>query len=128
MQYLFNNEPVQLEKWRWTAVFSDGSELRQYDEETGLFHQFKEIDQTRLATFHMSDGITKLTLIFNPETMKLIHYYKRYVLDVGGNNTKITLYIFGYESTTKKGVKVLNVITPEGEVITTDTVENLLVG
>jgi hypothetical protein len=122
MRYTFNGEPVQLEQWRWTAVFQDGTILEQFDESTGLFHQFKEIDQSKLATFHMSDGINKYTLLFNPDAMKLIHYYKKYHLDVGGTDTKLTLYVFGYEV---KGHKVLNVITPTGEVITTDSVENL---
>ena len=44
---------VPLEKWVWIAIYKDGICLKQFDENTGIFHQFKEIDQSKLNVFIM---------------------------------------------------------------------------
>lgn len=115
------------EQYGWKAIYSDGSSLSQYDDETQEFHQFSEIDQSKLHIFQMvnDDDIPHASLIFNPEVMKLIHFYKRYNMNFMSSDVqKFTLYVFGYE--TANG-KVLNVIVPSGEVVTTDDIANLQV-
>lgn len=111
---------TEKEKWCWEAYYTDGTILKQFDD-NGYFHQFNEIDQTKLHIFKMvGDGPTK-TIIFKPE-MKLIHYYKRYVLNFGlENELHFTCYCFGYEIKVKgKVVKNILVITPTGETVLTD--------
>ena len=111
-------ETVQCEAWRWEAHYDDGTVLKQFDDETGQFHQFKEIDQSRLKLFRMvHDNMLPYVLIFRSESMKLIHFYKRAVLDyMGSNPTRITMYCFGYE---QNGQKFTVVIAPN-EIIVTD--------
>ena len=119
------------EAFSWKAIYNDGTSLFQYDDETLEFHQFKEIDQDKLRVFQMfrsenqAEGDTPVLSIMFEKGMKLIHFYKRYHLDVGGADTKMTLYVCGYE---KDNGKVLFVITPLGEVIATEDVANLQVG
>ena len=114
-------ESVQLEDWVWEAHYVDGSILKQFDD-NGLFHQFKEIDQSLLAVFKMvsikSDNQT-FVLPFNGAHMKLIHFYRHVTLNFGDDNEqKIKLYCFGYEETILyKTVKHLAILTPQGETI-----------
>jgi hypothetical protein len=109
-------ELVNPELWRWQAYFNDGSLLEQFDKD-GVFHQFKEIDQSKLVAFKMvSPDFSQVYVVpFDPNRMKLIHFYKRFGLGIGTPEfRKITLYCFGYES---KGIKHLMVIVPSGEII-----------
>lgn len=126
MNYKFfrNNqwEDVAPEVWRWEAHYDDGKVLKQFDEH-GSFHQFSEINQSELAVFKMvSDGKQPFTLLFNPERMKLIHFYKRTKLNVGTEDeTFVTAYCFGYETKTfNKTNKNLVMILPSGETIITE--------
>lgn len=129
--WIFNrdgvDEAVKLEKYCWKVIYADGSILKQFDDR-GVFHQFKEIDQSKDFIFQMlednDDDKVKGGLIIKSH-QKLIHYYKRYGLDFMGQHKKVVLYVYGYE--TKNG-KVLNVITPRGEIVTTDDIANLNVG
>lgn len=92
-------ERVLLERWVWVAIYKDGTYLKQFDEETGLFHQIKEIDQDKLDVFVMQSvqEQTKRYEIHFKEGMKLIHYYRVSVLEKGTpNETKIKIYYFGY--------------------------------
>lgn len=124
MQYFFNRngikEEVKPEMWQWVAYYSDGFVLKQFADD-GVFHQFKEIDQSRLAVFKMiSSSFPQVyALPFNPKTMKLIHYYMRTGLNVGTPQfVEIKSYVFGYESKVLfKNVKHLTVIIPNGEVV-----------
>lgn len=117
-------EAVEPENWRWEAHYSNGEVLKQFDD-SGLFHQFAEIDQSRLFAFKMvSDDKPPYTLLF-PEGGKLIHFYRNIVLGMGTPNMrKIRLYCFGYE---RNGVKVILVITPTGEAVITNDVEKVCV-
>lgn len=115
-----NDQPelVNREIWRWVAEYHDGTVLKQFDDETGLFHQFAEIDQENLKVFRMvHDELPAHVLIFEPG-MKLIHFYRNVVLDVfGPSRRRLRWYISGYE---KDGRKVLTVITPFEVVTTSD--------
>lgn len=112
-------EEVADEKWKWIAVYDDGTQLKQFDDD-GLFHQFKEIDQTRLVYFHLvSDTGTTKSLIFKPG-MKLIHFYRNAVLENGQIRLRMT--VIGWE---RSGEKTLIAIMPNDEVIVSDSLDNI---
>lgn len=70
-------EEVAGERWRWKAKYKDGTELRQFDDETGLFHSFSEIDKENISTFTMYslDVPDRAYDVVLAPWMKLIHYY-----------------------------------------------------
>jgi len=112
-------EDVADEKWKWIATYNDGTLLKQFDNE-GLFHQFKEIDQSKLLLFRLvSDAGMSKTLIFKPG-WKLIHFYRNTVLENGQVHLRMT--VMGYE---KPGERFLLVVMPNDEVILTDDLENI---
>ena len=107
------------EDWCWEAYFNDDTCLKQYGDD-GIFHQFKEIDQSKLAVFKMvADNKIPFTLLFNPKRMKLIHYYKRFRLNIGEKSeSRFTVFCFGYETKTLGRTNKVNLaICPSGEVI-----------
>lgn len=111
------------EIWQWEATYEDGSSLKQFGED-GVFHQFAEIDQSRLALFKMISPTFPQTysILFSDLSMKLIHFYRNIVLNSGTSEEKhIRLYCFGYEK--KVGAKVQKVImaiTPTNNLIATE--------
>lgn len=120
-------ENVKPETWTWEAYYEDGTVLKQFDDE-GIFHQFQEIDQKKLAVFKMVSPINpnSYTILFDEPGMKLIHFYRNTVLQFATpNQTKVKLYCFGYE---KKGQKVVMAITPNNELIVTHDIDIVTVG
>lgn len=114
-------EKVEREAWRWLVVYHDGTTLSQFDIATGLFHQLKEIDQSKLKIFSMvHDELPPQVLLFEPG-MKLIHLYRR--LRLNDNQVKQTWYIFGYERGKEKR---FTVITPN-EIVNTSDYNNVRV-
>ena len=115
--------PAPPEVWQWEATYEDGSVLKQFGED-GIFHQFAEIDQNKLAMFKMisPESPQTYTLLFSDPSMKLIHFYRNTVLNAGSGDEKhIRLYCFGYEK--KIGAKVQKVImaiTPTNNLIVTE--------
>jgi hypothetical protein len=114
---------VYEEIWRWEAYYEDGQVLKQFDDH-GIFHQFAEIDQSRLAMFKMvsSQYPQTYTLLFSDPHMKLIHFYRNSILNAGTSSEKRTrLYCFGYEKKIGSNVhKVLMMITPSNNLIVTE--------
>ena len=142
-------EDVTEELWQWEAHYNDGTVLKQFDTATPLpefgknvflFHQFAEIDQSKLYTFKMvSPRLNKeYSLIFNPQRWTLIHQYIRSSLIVKqwkdkktGAITqvarkKFTAYVFGYKNNVN-GIRITNynVILPSNELVTTDDLSNI---
>lgn len=125
MEWKFNREGVEesvsLERWVWGVVYTDGSELHQFGED-GVFHQFREIDQSRVQMFVMyspADG-RRYDLVVSPE-MKLIHFYRNIrTPDTGGKFVKV--YVFGYEKNIDgRNQQVLNFIMPDDRIVMADT-------
>lgn len=137
MTYLHeaSGSEVEKEKFVWVAQYRDGSELRQFDDETGKFHQFGEIDQSQLHLFKMVGGTEDAledqtyTVIFDPATMKLIHKYRNIALNVGTTDEQhLRWYLFGYEKLVGgHNEKTLMVLTHTGELVVTDNDANLTV-
>ena len=123
MQWKFDNEIVPSEKWQWIAHYSDGTSLMQFDMK-GVFHQFKEIEQDKLARFSMVNNEQHFELLF-PKGAKLIHFYRNTIFEMGTpNEARIRLYCFGYEV---ERVTVLLVIMPDGHLILTDDINKIKV-
>ena len=111
-------ENVPAERWRWLAFYGSAEDcIKQFDEETGDFHQFKEIDQSRLDYFVMlsaEDPRKRYIMKFKPGS-RLIHYYRNICLNVGTpQEIKFKLYCFGYaETIAGKSVKNIFMIYPD---------------
>ena len=108
------------EAWQWEVTYEDGAILKQFGDD-GIFHQFDEIDQKRLAVFKMvsSSSPQVYTLLFSNPEMKLIHFYRNIILNAGSDSEERTrIYCFGYEK--KVGTKVqklILMITPSNGLI-----------
>jgi len=107
------------EKWQWEADYSDGFTLKQFDD-YGRFHQFKEIDQSKLVSFRMvCEGAPQYIIRWKPE-YKLIHFYR--VTSLENFTIKVKLYCFGFET---DKVKVILFIMPDNSIIVTDDIDNI---
>ena len=111
------------EAWQWEAYYEDGQILKQFGDD-GIFHQFAEIDQSRLAMFKMVSPQfpQTYTLLFSDPAMKLIHFYRNTVLNAGSQDEQhLRLYCFGYEKIiASKTHKVIMIITPANGLIVTE--------
>ena len=108
-------EFVKPEKWSWRAYYTDRTILDQFDT-NGFFHQFKEIDQSKLLMFKMMSKGKAYSLAFK-KGMKLIHYYKNVVLYQGTpKEQRLKIYCFGYEKGKNKNIMM---ILPNDELILT---------
>lgn len=122
------HEDVEPEIWQWKATYNDGSSLSQFDNSTGTFHQFKEINQSILHSFTMycPSGIAKPITILFESGMKLIHFYRNIHLQVNTpNEVQIRLYCFGYQL---KDVKIIMVILPDGNIAVVDDIDKINIG
>lgn len=144
-KYIFKQtgEEVELEPWRWQAYYTDGSVIKQFDkidEEYGEFHQFGEVDHTRVSHIKVvsDDPKRHYTVLFNPHLAaqgraKLIYFYRNALkvietvnhegqIETTGEPLHARAYVFGYE---QDGQKHLTMITPSGEVILTDNADRV---
>lgn len=96
------------ERWSWEAIYTDGTYICQFDDRDGTFHQFREIQQDRLAAFCMV-AINRPPIIMHwVPGRKLIHFYQNTRLHVGTpNEVFIRLYCFGYETGSDKMIVVI---------------------
>jgi len=114
-------EKVQPERWRWEAEYSDGSILKQFEDKKlnydndiylGWFHQFREIDQSKLLYLRMvceDPSIKHYTLVFNPYYMKAVHFYRKGRKAIFTKEDKsefyyayYKVYVFGYDFNLEK--------------------------
>lgn len=124
------HEDVHLTEWIWHVQYVDnaGGELYQYDFSDWKFHQFREIDTSRPLIFTMKHAQDmakpQYRLLFDPITMKLIHFYRNGMLD---NLSKFPrLHVFGYEKNIEGKVqKTFMVIMPNGDLVVTDNMDHV---
>jgi hypothetical protein len=119
-----SDSQVPIERWVWQCKYDGNTELHQFNDADHTFHNFGEIDQTKLQTFHMRNTTTgqTLTMLF-PAGAKLIHFYRNAGLDVGGPGERyVRLYCFGYEY---GSISCKFVITPTDEIIFTDNFDRV---
>lgn len=119
-------EPVTLEKWGWAVVYSDGSELHQFDSD-GKFHQFNEINQSEVNMFVMydtSDLSKRYDLILSGD-VQIFHFYRHFVLKNDTRREKV--YGFGWKDR-ETGITSYNFIMPNGRLISSNSdIEDLTV-
>lgn len=98
-------EDVQLERWGWLAIYTDGRTLRQFGED-GTFHRFAEIEQDPgiLLAFCMerTDGKPGRIDIPVPAdgSCQIFHFYRHYILNHDGSHdggTRVKVYAFGWK-------------------------------
>jgi hypothetical protein len=115
-------ENVAIERWQWIAVSGDGTFLKQFDD-SGIFHQFKEIDQAKLTIFSMVSGNKQINIEFKPDKMKLIHFYqihgRRFAC---GQDVQHKLYCFGYAV---NDMNHIFVILPDDNIAITDDADKV---
>lgn len=90
-------EFVELEKYVWGVVYEDGTELHQFGGDM-FFHQFKEIqmDKVKMFTVYNSEDMTKrVDLLIRREAQQIFFKYRRHILEVGGEERRETVYMFG---------------------------------
>lgn len=111
------------ETWCWEAHYDDGQILKQFDDD-GIFHQFSEIDQSKLAIFKMTSKTYPQTysLLFSSSDMKLVHFYRNTILNASTDlEQRHRLYCFGYEKKVGNRIdKVIMIITPDNELLVTE--------
>ena len=114
---------AEIETWQWQVVYEDGIIFKQFDD-NGIFHQFAEIDQTKVTMFKMvsPEYSHSYELLMSDPSMKLIHFYRNTVLNAGTEEeTHIRLYCFGYEKKIGSNTqKIIMAITPTNELIVTE--------
>lgn len=122
------------ETWGWIAEYKNGLILEQFEKTVkkdsgivGSFHSFYEIDQSQLKYFKMVFmplPAVSYKIAFNPETMKLVHFYRNTVLESGTPmERKYRTYCFGYE---KDSGITLNCILPDNSLLITDNKDFIL--
>lgn len=116
-KYKFYREPGKViyaepERWRWVATYTDGTQLFQFDDNEGMYHQFREIEQERLASFTMYSRFD-ITIPWKVGR-KLIHFYANTVsYSSNGSRSSSREYCFGYE---ENGHKVILHILPDDSI------------
>lgn len=127
--YVFYNELgepeyVNKERWQWEVYYTDGTALKQFDDDL-TFHQFREIDQTKISIFRMINGEKPPIVFYWLPGRKLIHFYRNIFLRYGTpEETKIKLYCFGFQD---ENTKVIFVILPGDEIVIVDDVDKLVI-
>lgn len=127
-EYKFYREDVgwidaQPERWQWVAQYVDGTILKQFDDD-GIFHQFREIDQSRLHTFAMVNEGKPPFILHWRNGMKLIHFYNNYISFGSSGEMRIKIYCFGYE---ERGHKMILCIMPDDGIVITDNADSVKV-
>lgn len=116
---------VEMEEWRWRAVYLDGTVLRQFEPAgdghgPGVFHRVGEIDQDNLAIMAL-DSYTfegrSIEIPWRPG-MKLIHLYRNVHADWMPEGHTVRVYVFGYRCTRDFVDQYhFNFIMPDGSIV-----------
>lgn len=114
---------IPLEEWGWLAVYKDGSFLKQFDDVTKEFHQFKEIKVEELDTFIVlnlfnTDDNTKRYEFHMNEGMTPIFFYRVTIFNATQEDEyRVRIAHFGYkENINGKSVKTVMFVHPSGAV------------
>lgn len=114
---------VELEQWGWLAIYKDGSCLKQFDDETNQFHQFKEIDINELETFVVlnlfhTDDPTKRFEVHMKEGMSPIFFYRVTIFNATQEDEyRVRIAHFGFkEIINGKSIKTMMFVHPSGAI------------
>jgi len=107
------------ERWVWTAIFGDGSELRQFGED-GKFHRIQEaIDKGDIKIFRVSkfdEPAKKIELALNADHKIFMFYQKAVLRYRTKDERKIKICVFGFQNQRTK-TEVYNCILPDDTVV-----------
>ena len=118
-------EEVELENWIWGAVYKDGTELHQFDD-NGNFHRIAELDQKQVVMWVLyqpkGKGDGRIDFVVPKEEdgelkeVALIHKYRNIVFNAGTPEEKRErVIIFGFKL---KGQKSFyNFVLPNGNIV-----------
>ena len=128
--YTKDKKEVSVEKWVWAIVYSDDTELHQFQD--GEFHHFGDIDFDRVKLFSMykfnSDLSDKGNYFYIPvnDDIQIFHFYRN--IRPAGESSFKKVYVFGYkfkgsndydeEGNVKKQHAVYHFILPNNHLIT----------
>lgn len=126
--YKFHNKEIdkiidtEEELWKWEAEYTDETVLKQFDDDTGFFHQMKEIEQDKLKALRIISSFYPNTLhLLVPQgeeyELKIIHERTRLQIGTENDSGWFTLFVFGYET---KQAKQFIVVCGERAFITND--------
>ena len=110
--------PIEKMNYYWIAIYKDNTMLSQYEDKDGktILNSFYDIDQSKLDFFVIKNSKGKETwqLEFDPNTMKLIWYWDKYI--VPGNNELLKVeHCMGYQMNMGgKQVKMILHISEDG--------------
>ena len=117
----FEPEFVDLEKFVWGVVYDDGTELHQFGNDM-FFHQFKEIqlDKVKMFTVYNSENMNnRFDILVKPEKHQPFFVYKRHILEHGGDERRVTVYMFGVKDKETGNAKY-HYLFPDGRLIISD--------
>lgn len=116
------DEVVTPERVAWEATYTDGSSIKQFGDDQ-VFHQIKEIDQSRLAEFRVllfHPNIILKRLLWKPE-YRLLYFYRNRISGFGSQNETFTrLYCFGYRIGNESTVFI---VTPDNKIVVSREVD-----
>lgn len=136
MEYIFKRknkdgsekiEEVEKERWGWSVLYKDGSELHQFDENL-KFHQFKEIEMDKVKLFCMNKLSDPYKWFYIPvnDRIKIFHFYRN--IRPANSSVFYKIYVFGYKfkgsnkydqnGNVVKQNAVYNFILPDDKIIT----------
>lgn len=119
--YLTKNETkieAKPEKWAWGVIYNDGTELKQFCED-GTFHQFVEIEQSKVQMFIMyqlENHNKRIDLV--TEGKNIFHFYRHTTFSMlTPEQRKVQVYCFGYKD---KDKTAYHYILPDDRVVIAD--------
>ena len=95
--YHFKASEVLPERYGWGVTYKDGSELKQFDDVTGKFHQFREIDMPNVHLFIMYklDDPKKRYDVCVDDNIQIFHFYRNIKLWYKEGFDFERIYVFG---------------------------------
>lgn len=104
MTYFYTNEKgereeVERERWMWIAKYVDGTELFQFNDDTGEFHRFQEVDRERCVAIVMRDIHGREIHAVSLDGGQPFHFYRKRRSQLpDGTFTEVrTIYVFGWK-------------------------------
>lgn len=125
MQYFLQKGEEKIEatpeKWVWGVVYKDGSQLNQFRDEDGSFHQFAEIVQEDVEMFVMhkfDDHEKRIDMVV--EGKQIFHFYRNLILNHGTEEERrVRVYCFGYKNK-ETGETAYHYILPDDRMVVSD--------
>lgn len=108
-------ELVRPERWQWQAIYDDDTFLLQFEvrpDGSGLFHQIREIDESKLHVFRMHNVETGKNIdVVIGKGCRFTHKYRNIVLNANTpQEVRHRWYEFGYKKKYLGGERILSIV------------------